>query len=429
MSVAPPPPPNPAGNLASYLDAVSDANFSAINAFSSFLGTLADIGGSIALIETIVGLFQPNHQDQYLAQELQAIQQYLVQMYSDLEKSFQEQSWVNLSELISGSYAVVQSLPTLLTEQPPPSDDFRVAQVEACLSPVDALSDTTLRPTGNFFLSTYSSMTYWTDAGAFMWTNFYVNDDGNWAEETVDVGYGLQAPAEPADNQVFSYLYVLPYCMKTYAALMVTGTALYPDFGTNTLWRASLVGFAQFLTTIHDTIAGGITKLTPPDPASLDWYSTLEQGNPVPGILPPDGYPPVGGCTFLFGAVEVYSGYSSINDGNIQPFPLSGTEEAIYQKLQVRALGEMITVYKSVGLPNVWSVINDLYQLTQQPLLPLHKYAAWSFQEIFFQASLASQGDGLLHLSDLATLLSQTSPLDTAQTGPSLSFQNLLEPN
>jgi hypothetical protein len=429
MSVAPPPPPNPAGNLASYLDAVSDANFSAINAFSSFLGTLADIGGSIALIETIVGLFQPNHQDQYLAQELQAIQQYLVQMYSDLEKSFQEQSWVNLSELISGSYAVVQSLPTLLAEQPPPSDDFRVAQVEACLTPVDALSDTTLRPTGNFFLSTYSSMTYWTDAGAFMWTNFYVNDDGNWAEETVDVGYGLQAPAEPADNQVFSYLYVLPYCIKAYAALMVTGTALYPDFGTNTLWRASLVGFAQFLTTIHDTIAGGITKLTPPDPASLDWYSTLEQGNPVPGILPPDGYPPVGACTFLFGAVEVYSGYSSINDGNIQPFPLSGTEEAIYQKLQVRALGEMITVYKGVGLPNAWSVINDLYQLTQQPLLPLHKYAAWSFQEIFLQAGLAPQGDGLLHLSDLATLLSQTSPLDTAQTGPSLSFQNLLEPN
>jgi hypothetical protein len=242
MSVAPPP-PNPAGNLASYLDAVSDANFSAINAFSSFPGTLADIGGSIALIETIVGLFQPNHQDQYLAQELQAIQQYLVQMYSDLEKSFQEQSWVNLSELISGSYAVVQSLPTLLAEQPPPSDDFRVAQVEACLSPVDALSDTTLRPTGNFFLSTYSSMTYWTDVGAFMWTNFYVNDDGNWAEETVDVGYGLHAPAEPADNQVFSYLYVLPYCIKAYAALMVTGTALYPDFGTNTLWRASLVRF------------------------------------------------------------------------------------------------------------------------------------------------------------------------------------------
>ena len=51
MSVAPPPTPNPAGNLASYLDAVSDANFSAINAFGSFLGTLADIGGAIALIE------------------------------------------------------------------------------------------------------------------------------------------------------------------------------------------------------------------------------------------------------------------------------------------------------------------------------------------------------------------------------------------
>jgi hypothetical protein len=160
MSPAPPPTPNPAGNLASYLDAVSDANFSAINAFGSFLGALADIGGAIALIESLVSKFNPNQQDQYVAQALQAIQQYLVQMYSDLEKSFQEQKWVNLSELVSGSEAVVQSLPTLMTELPPPADDFRVAQVEACLGPVNALTDTTLSPTGNFFVSNYDSMTY-----------------------------------------------------------------------------------------------------------------------------------------------------------------------------------------------------------------------------------------------------------------------------
>ena len=214
MSPAPPPTPNPAGNLASYLDAVSDANFSAINAFGSFLGALADIGGAIALIESLVSKFNPNQQDQYVAQALQAIQQYLVQMYSDLEKSFQEQKWVNLSELVSGSEAVVQSLPTLMTELPPPTDDFRVAQVEACLGPVDALTDTTLSPTGNFLVSNYYSMTYWTDAGAFMWTTWYVNDDGNQTEETVDVGYGLQPPAKPVGGQVFSYLYVLPYCTK-----------------------------------------------------------------------------------------------------------------------------------------------------------------------------------------------------------------------
>jgi hypothetical protein len=428
MSVAPPP-PNPAGNLASYLDAVSDANFSGINAFSSFIGTLADIGGAIGFIESIVSLFNPNQQDQYLAQALQAIQQYLVQMYSDLEKSFQEQSWVNLSELVSGSEAVVQSLPTLMTEQPPPTDDFRVAQVEACLGPVDALTDTTLRPTGNFFLSTYDSMTYWTDAGAFVWTTYYINDDGNWSELTIDVGYGLQAPPKPADGHVFSYLYVLPYCIKAYVALIATGTALYPDFGTDTRWRASLISFAQFLTTIHDTIASGISKLTPPDPALLDWWSNIDAANTVPGILPPSGYPPAGACAFIVGAVEVYSGFSSINEGSLQPFPLSGTEDAIYQKLQVRALREMMNAYKDVGLLDVWSVINALYQLTQQPLLPLHKYAAWSFQEIFNQAGVAAQSDGLLHLSDLANLIAQTSPLDTAQTGSSVSFRGLLEPS
>jgi hypothetical protein len=430
MSVAPPPAPNPAGNLASYLDAVSDANFSAVNAFGSFLGTLADIGGAIGLIESIASVFNPNQQDQYLAQALQAIQQYLAQMYSDLEKSFQEQSWVNLSELVSESEAVVQSLPTLMTEQPPPTDDFRVAQVETCLRSVDALTDTTLRPTGNFFLSTYDSMTYWTDAGAFMWTTWYVNDDGNQTEETIDVGYGLQAPPKPADGQVFSYLYVLPYCIKAYAALIATGAALYPDFGTETRWRPSLISFARFLTTIHDTIAGGLTILTPPDPAvTADWGSSVSQGNAVPGILPTSGFPPAGGYTFIVGAVEVYSGYSSINELTFQPFPLSGTEEAVYQKLQVRALREMIRAYMDVSLSTVWSVINNLYQLTGQPLLPLHKYAAWSFQEIFNQAGIAARTDGLLHLSDLAALITQTSPLDTAQTGASLSFRNLLEPS
>jgi hypothetical protein len=92
----------------------------------------------------------------------------------------------------------------------------------------------------------------------------------------------------------------------------------------------------------------------------------------IQGILPTSGFPPVGGYTFIVGAVEVYSGYSSMNEGNFQPFPLSGTEEAIYKKLRVRALREMIAAYKDVGLSNVWSVINALYQLTRQPPLPLH---------------------------------------------------------
>jgi hypothetical protein len=215
---------------------------------------------------------------------------------------------------------------------------------------------------------------------------------------------------------------------KAYTALIATGTALYPDFGTDTRWQASLISFAQFLTTIHDTIAGGISKLTPPDPAvTADWGVSVSEGNVIQGILPTSGFPPVGGYTFIVRAVEVYSGYSSINEGNFQPFPLSGTEEAIYKKLQVRALREMIAAYKDVGLSNVWSVINALYQLTRQPPLPLHKYAAWSFQEIVSQAGIAARSDGLLHLSDLAALITQTSPLDTTQAGPSVSFQNLLE--
>jgi hypothetical protein len=424
----------PIGNLAQYINNVTGSNVSAINPFSSLLGTLADVGGTVGFIASIVNLFNPNQPDQYIAQELQAIKQYLVQLYNDLEARFLEQNWQNLSELVSGSETVVQSLPTILSGQGPQTDPL--TQVEECLNPVNALTDTTLNPTGNFFFSTYSSMTYWTDAGLYVWTYNYIDADGNEMESSSDVGYGTQAPPQPANDQIFSYLYVLPYCIKAYAALMVTGVALYPDFGTNTLWQSALISFAQFLTTIHNTIAGGITKLTPPAPSSQDWWASImnsAEGGPsaVTGLLPATTGSNI---TFIVGAVEIYSGYSSINNKLViqvqYSSPPSGPpEEPIYQKLQIRALREIIKVYKGVGLPNVWSVINYVNQLTLQPPLPLYKYAAWSFREIFSLAAVAARSDGSLHLSDLASLIAQTPPLDTAQTGPPFSFRALLEPS
>ncbi|HXM02195.1 MAG TPA: hypothetical protein VN939_06305, partial [Chthoniobacterales bacterium] len=278
----------PAGNTAELiqnLNLLGKGNASAINIFSSALGTLADlsgaVGGVISGIEGIVNLFTPNQQDAYLAQILSEIQQYLVQMYTDIEARFQEQYWQELSNLVSASESTVQSLPNLVAAQPPLTDYDKTVQIETCLQPVNTLTDTTVLPTGSYFVTTYSSMTYYTDAGLYISLNSPFFDSNNNIEfSSGDVGYGTQAPSNPSNDQVFSYLYVLPYCVKAYAALITTGIALYSDFGNNAQrWEGSLISFAQFLTTIHNTIAGGIRKLTPANPSATgDWGSIGSYG-------------------------------------------------------------------------------------------------------------------------------------------------------
>lgn len=132
---------------------------------------------------------------------------------------------------------------------------------------------------------------------------------------------------------------------------------------------------------------------------------------------------------FEYGAVEKFSGYSSIKtvDGGASwPFSPS-LEGSIFQKLQVRALREMIKVYGGVGLPGVWTAINGLNKIADQAPLPSHKYSAWSFREIFSQAGLGTRTDGLFHLSDMANLIRHTPPYDSLQTDP-VSWRNLLEP-
>ena len=93
-------------------------------------------------------------------------------------------------------------------------------------------------------------------------------------------------------------------------------------------------------------------------------------------------------------------------------------------------LKRAIDVYIGVGLPQVWNVINGLNALVGAPPVPRHRFAGWSFREILqvsdFQPDPTTSAFSLFAL---AGFIKHTHPLDTDQTAPITSFQELLSPD
>ena len=314
----------------------------------------------------------------------------------------------------------------------------RLDRIATCLAPLEALSETS-PPPSPFFLAVYSQQVYWTDGGRFLQPIF--SPEITWHQKfSIDSGYGRQAPPALPGNQIFSYTYVLPYYLRAVRILIAIGTSFFADFGkTAQRQQDALIRFATFLTTIHDLIAGGITKLTPAPPPWADRLGlTMEHSGAssdipsiltaIPGVIgefviiqsPPSLSP--SGMVFEYGAVEKFSGFSSIKSNGFKFGPGRSPELFIFQKLQIRALREMIKVYAGVGLLDLCTAINGLKKLAGQAPLSRHKYADWSFREIFAQAGIGAR-DGYLHLTDLANLI-----LDNPPFASPLSWRNLLEP-
>ncbi len=199
-------------------------------------------------------------------------------------------------------------------------------------------------------------------------------------------------------------------------------------------------------------VYGSITKLLPGPPP---WQVSLE-GDFTRGIqggfserfikggnsTDPGKYEMfLSSINVIAGAVEPFSGFSSIKDWEIKvgsapglppysdsfdPGGFQSACESTFKKIQVRVLREAMNVYSGVSLLKVWTAINSLKSLAGAAPLPRHKYARWSFREIFSAAGMGARSDGLFHLSDMAGLIWNTSPLDSQES--SHSWRNLLEP-
>jgi hypothetical protein len=261
---------NGTGNLADLINNVFDKNSKAINILSSLVGAVADAGGAASAVLALVNLF--TSQSNPLQPILDEIKKDFAELFAYLEARQKDQDWRDLATLVKDAEAVVDELDGYVHAQPPLTDEQRLNHIGTCLAPIEALSDETIRPTtGPFFVAPYNVQVYWTDAGLFFQEVYsYDKQIGWWVTSgKVDPGYGAQAPLAPPDNQVFFYLYVLPYYLKAVFMLTAVGCALYSDFGKSAQRQDehnALIRFTNFLAKLHDLIAGGITKLSSAPP-------------------------------------------------------------------------------------------------------------------------------------------------------------------
>ena len=283
---------------------------------------------------------------------------------------------------------------------------------------------------------------YWTDAGLFNNTCKY----GSGFTATNDAGYGPQLPPLNADGvTVFDYRYSLPVYLDAVSIFIAVLGGLDPKFpGDQTAELQEIVGVLQEK---HDQIKSGITLLSPPDwtgvgLVQIACFNPNKSG--PPGIrLNYDTSPNlVTGGMMEYGAVEKFSGFSSV--GGSYQITLSGTasdsNQALFNKLQIRLLKRTKDVYAAVGLMRALQSINTLNALLKQPPIPtptitwldgsLIDLSDWSFRQICSLSRLAKSAAGAYSFRALANFLVQTQPFDTPYTSAApnvtLSFSALL---
>jgi hypothetical protein len=239
-----------------------------------------------------------------------------------------------------------------------------------------------------------------------------------------DVSYGPQPPpVNPDGLTVFYYAYSLPLYVFAVSILLVVGGSLDTDFVAH--YSDVLNAAVGVLTSRYQQILGGIRLI--PNPSSLVG-TTVGIGVPcgtigVSAMEPdPDTGLPTRAC-IEYGAIEVYSGYSSVSwdycityvksvsDGDVNYIAPPGA----YPKFLLRQLKRKKDVYVGVGLRNVLQAINDLNRLLGKPIVP-DALGDWSLREVLGLSQLPSIG-GSRSLRALASFIIQTEPLDTPYSG------------
>ena len=130
---------------------------------------------------------------------------------------------------------------------------------------------------------------------------------------------------------------------------------------------------------------------------------------------------------FEYGAVETFSGYSSI--GNyVVPVKEYANGQEMLGKFVIRRQKRLMDVYVGVGLFQVWTAINKLKALVGDVPKPQHRWSFWSFRLIITETGLpADPTTNTFSLFSLAKYFKYTPPIDTSQdSGSPTSFRELL---
>jgi len=414
-------------NLGDLLKDVTGSNSKAVGLIGDVLGTAADISGAVGLVADVIGLFAGGDPTQAALQNiLTTIQNDFHQLNADLQAENIINTYRELDDQVtSPAQAQLQQLQSNMKPD-----------IVPCITAIDDLALNADAFTGHW-QQVYDWQIFWTDLGQHYQLRRTHPDPGGLL--AVDAGYGPQTPPQTA-GQVFSYRYVLPDCLRMTAIFIAVAGTVDPNWVAN--YKTSvLTPVANFLKTIHDTILGGITQLspgywdgqtvsdalTPPYsfPGGAPFWSGVSQ---IPPLPPQPPFAPTG-ANIEFGAVEKYSGYSSMGNYQIsfQDIPITSTDPSPFNKFQIRLLKRAIDVYQGVGLLHVWNVINSLNALVGASPMSRPSYAGWSFRKILEVSKFAANPTTKkFSLYGLAKFIRYTLPLDTKQDVLFTSFQELL---
>ncbi len=250
--------------------------------------------------------------------------------------------------------------------------------------------------------------------------------------------YGPQLPPLNDDQRtVFEYRVSLPAFLAAVAALLAVGRALEPNF--TRIMHQYLRKVKDRLQGIHDKIhSTGLISLSPPNWTEMDglWHAACPDCGgyfgPRPPIelvydIKPGHMPNPVGAILRYGAVEKFSGCSSMAERQIQD--VDAADIRVFNKIRIRVLRRTKDVYVSTGLQIVQKMIDQLKTLLGDVTDSEAKFTDWSFQEVFRLAQLPTVG-GAHSLKALADFLIRTQPFDTPYnpTSPNatVSFKQLL---
>jgi hypothetical protein len=345
-----------ASNLDNLLNQVGFESEPALGVVGSLFGTLADLSGTIGLVQFISGLIA---HDNELKPMLNAIQDGFKQLEGQIAASDKLQRMRDVDEGIYLAVGVFEQLPAILTSTPPASQDFKLQQIQTC-------EDAVL---------------------------FFTDYDDKWQSAWADLKYyrdpwsGTLAPQPDAYGLVFNHTYTLPQFLRAIFIFLTAVRALAPSSLIE--YQVTLKSCLGRLESVHQTIISGIVGTRMPnadeifkvtqDPDTLGWTPTwvwLDIPSPFPA--------------WPYGAVEIYSGASNVS-GYLEynPSPIPDLLNSTYSQslnfgnvIRLRIIRKQKDLYRQLGLPVVRSVINQLRQLTGQALLT-EAYEAWSAGEVF----------------------------------------------
>jgi hypothetical protein len=451
------------------LAGIGDANKSAVNVFGALAGTIADFAGAATAVAQVVQLIEQWSGTQT---DLDSIKNAVNTEYARLREDQKAKDigdrLTNLDNQTAFAKGVADGLAADVAANL--SVGERNQRIEECFHALEALS-------GDAWNGVFDDQVYWND-----WPDF-ADIAGQGGELYTDFGYGYSkwssddlAPDPDGDARVFSYTYILPAYLRVVALILGEIIALESP---PQLWQEPLHEAAQKLQSVHDTILERIENLAPApwsgprtsrsDPlegqfawTGFDLYQAMQwfefAGAPLPyvgaaltGVTPlyhqfEPGNPDVAvaGVQIEFGAVDRFSGYSSVAswivdktkaDGSIlgpyegpPPDPVPPSFYDPYRKFQIRLIKRRLDVYRGVGLPAVREAITKVSRLISDPPPLAPNPGDWSLREVSDYVGLDDAGQR--SLAHVRRFIEQTPVFDLPDSywsAPIKGFRALLE--